>query len=64
MSSSNTKTDLNSKAVKAMWNEGNKPQPAEQTLKNCEAIMKNAFDEAEKEIGRPMTYSEMRARFG
>jgi len=60
-----TKTnDLNSKAVQAMWIEGNKNQPIQTTMKNCEKILFKAFDEAEKELKRPMTYAEMRERFG
>ncbi len=67
----NTKTnntsmceDINAQAVQAMWLEGSKYQPVEVTMKNCEKILLNAFDQAEKELGRPMTYAEMRERFG
>ena len=56
--------DLNSNAVKAMWIEGNKNESSEINMKNCEKILNNAFDEAEKELGRSMTYAEMRERFG
>ena len=61
----NTKAnDLNTQAVNAMWAEGNKEQSNDVVVKNCESILKNAFNQAEKEMGRPMTYAEMRERFG
>jgi hypothetical protein len=55
---------INTKAVKALLDVGDKIQSYDQSIKECEKILKKAFSEAEKEIGRPMTYAEMRARFG
>ena len=33
-------------------------------LQDIKSQLKDAFAEDEKELGRPMTYSEMRARYG
>lgn len=64
MDNINKTNDLNTKAAQDMWIEGNKSQPVSVTMKNYEKILFKAFDEAEKELGRPMTYAEMRERFG
>jgi hypothetical protein len=42
----------------------NTQQNAKDILQNLETQLKNAFAEDEKELERPMTYSEMRERYG
>lgn len=64
MNNINNTYDTNTKAVQAMFNEANKSQPIKTTMKNCEQILSKAFNEEEKKLGRPMTYAEMRERFG
>jgi len=39
-------------------------QNAKEILNNIESQLTDAFAEDEKELGRPMTYSEMRERYG
>jgi len=37
---------------------------ASKTIEDVDKAMQTVFDEAEKVLGRPMTYAEMRMRFG
>jgi hypothetical protein len=39
-------------------------QNAKEILQDIESQLTDAFAEDEKELGRPMTYSEMRERYG
>jgi hypothetical protein len=39
-------------------------QDAKEILNNIESQLTDAFAEDKKELGRPMTYSEMRERYG
>lgn len=53
---SQPKTDLNTQAVNQINNA--------KTLDKVENIINNTFKKAEEELGRQMTYAEMRERFG
>lgn len=39
-------------------------QDAKEILQDIESQLKDAFAEDEKDLGRPMTYYEMRSRYG
>lgn len=62
----------NTAQFKAKYNEKNKkiieslPKDATptQTLNILKSELKKAFEEDQQELGRPMTYAEMRARYG
>ncbi len=57
MDNTNTsKTDLNTQAVAEIKNAI--------SFQEVTDIMNNSFKKAEEELGRPMTYAEMRERFG
>ena len=55
---------INTNAVNKMWNIFGKKQPQEKTQEEVDKVMKDALDEAVKQAGRPMTYAELRERFG
>jgi hypothetical protein len=54
--STQSKTDLNTQAVNQIKNAI--------SFEEVTNIMNNTFKKAEEELGRPMTYAEMRERFG